>query len=162
MLTPLLILSKSDDGDLIKIVVGVVFAALWGLGALISSWNKKVEEQRKRRQSGTLPRDVRQPTAYQPQYPYPAPPPVPPAPARQRKRRRPAVAPAPPPPPEQAPEKPVPVSATASPTRAQAPQQRHELSESGRIARLLLKKDSLRAALILQEVLSPPVSLRDR
>ena len=158
MLTPLLILSNSDDGDLIKIVVGVVFAALWGLGALISSWNKKVEEQRKRRQSGQLPREIRQPTAYQPQYPYPVPPPVPAAPARQRKRRRQAVAPAPPPPPQQAPA----AATTAAPaTQTEAASKSSPASDAGRIARLVLRKDSVRAALILQEVLAPPVSLRD-
>jgi hypothetical protein len=43
----------------------------------------------------------------------------------------------------------------------ETPQKPAKTSEAARIARLIHRKDSLRAAIILQEVLAPPLALRD-
>jgi hypothetical protein len=156
LLLALFILARDNDSDIIKIVVGVIFLALWGLGALISAWNKKAEQERKRRQLGQLPQGLSQyyakqlQTPHQPQ--YVAPPPPPPT-QRSKKRRKSSIA-APPvpagPPPAPAPV--ATVQATTAPASA-AP-------EVARVARLVHRPESLRAAFILNEVLSPPVSLR--
>jgi hypothetical protein len=159
----LFILARDNDSDVIKIVVGIVFLALWGLGALISAWNKRAEEERRRRQLGQLPKTLgtdpyaRQYSA-QAQYGYPVvQPPPPPAPSQQRskKRRKSSISapPVPTPPPEI--HTPAPMA-----VQAQAPARPSPASESARIGRLVHRHDSLRAALILQEVLSPPLSLR--
>ena len=172
MIDQLLILARDNDNDVIKIVVGVVFLALWGLGALISSWNKKAEEERRRRQLGQLPQSMRQtpyaqqpypaqyPAQYPPQTPYggyavPQPPPPPPQ-ESQRKRSRKSWAAAPPVPVTGPPEMP----AQAIAAKAEAAEPAPVVPEVARIARLVHRPDSLRAALILNEVLSPPVSLR--
>jgi hypothetical protein len=165
MITELLILARDNDNDVIKIVVGIVFLALWGLGALISAWNKKAEEERRRRQLGQLPKTLgADPYARQyPQYPaqaqygYPvAQPPPPAAPQRSKKRRKSAISA--PPIPTSTPEISAPAPMVAA--QPQAPARPSAASEAARIGRLVHRHDSLRAALILQEVLSPPLSLR--
>ena len=173
LISQFLILARDSDNDVIKIVVGVVFLAIWGLGALISSLNKKAEEERRRRQLGQLPQSIRQapygqqpypaqyPAQYPPQTPYggyaaPQPPPPPPQ-ETQRKRRRKSAA-APPVPTSGPPEMPAPAVAVKAEAAAPGP----AIPEIARIARLVHRPDSLRAALILNEVLSPPVSLRQQ
>jgi hypothetical protein len=159
MFTLLPILARSDESDLTKIIVGIVFVALWGLGALISAWNKKVEEERKRRQMGRLPKGLSRTPYTPPPQPVLYPPAPPPPRTKQKRRRQPAFVP--PPTPEA---QPVAVqAATPQPAPAAGPSrsQSTAATEPSRIAQLVHRKDSLRAALILQEVLSPPLGLRD-
>lgn len=155
MFTLLPILARGED-DAIKIVIGVVVAIVWGIISLVSAINKKAQEQRRRQQYNQLP----------PQYPAqpdlvfapPAPPPIP----RQKGKRRKQRAAAPDVPQEELVEvAPMAVSAPIESPAARARAAQDAAPEASRVARLLKRPDTLRAAFILNEVLSPPVSMRD-
>jgi hypothetical protein len=158
------ILARSNDDDFTKIIVGVVFVVLWGLGALISAWNKKVEQERKRRQMGRLPTGLPSGPSPAPYTPPPQPvlypPPPPPAAARPKQKQRRRQAAFIPSPPAESQPAPVPHAVAAQPAPRAAAKSDAAPSEASKIARLVHRKDSVRAALILQEILSPPISLR--
>lgn len=161
MIEPLPLLARGDD-EAIKIIVGVIVAIVWGIISLVAAVNKKVKEQQRRQQYNQMPPGV--PTmpsggAGPVIFSEPTPPPLP----RQRSKRR-----------KQRQEQMVPsdevvevahVPLASSPpiegqaARASAAQQ--AAPEASRVARLLRRPDSLRAAIILNEVLSPPKALRD-
>lgn len=151
----LFFLARGDD-DAIKIVIGVVVAIVWGIISLVSAINKKAQEQRRRQQYNQLPSQY--PTQPDLVFAPPAPPPIP----RQKGKRRKQRATAHEVPQEELVEvAPIANSAIESPTaRAKAAQD--AAPDASRVARLLKRPDTLRAAFILNEVLSPPVSMRDR
>jgi hypothetical protein len=159
-----LILARSSDDDWIKVVFGIIVAVIWGLGALVSAVNKKAEEAKRRQRYARLPQDATAPTSpralgagfpsQQPQT----------ARTKQQKKqrqpkRRPVVVPTPPVPavPVYAAPAVAAPAATTQPARnaiaaAAAP-------PASRIARLVRRSDSLRAAIILNEILAPPPGL---
>jgi hypothetical protein len=163
------ILARSSDDDWIKVVFGVIVAIIWGIGALVAAVNKKAQEAKRRRQYNRLPSDIarrQQPTSPRAMgagFPPQAAPKQ--AKARGGKRRPVVVAQppvpvaarsyqqAPPPPPISQPAAPIAPSARKASAAAAAP-------SASRIARLVRRPESLRAALILKEILAPPPGLR--
>jgi hypothetical protein len=142
-----------------KIVFGVAAVIIWGLFQLIGAIAKKAEDAKRRQRYGRLPEDV----ARRGGTPLPVPPPVP-GQRKQNKvkgnrRRAPLVAPPPPVVQQQ-------VQAIASGVReaaASRPQVRRAAAgaPAGQIARLLRRPESLRAAVIMNEVMSKPLALRE-
>jgi len=146
MLPSLQILARGDDSDgMIKLVVGAIVVFFWLIGGLVSAVNKKAKEAQLRQMSGRMPQAA------------PAAPRVKakakPAPRQQPKRAvfaAPAVPTA----------APMPSASRIAPA-AQAPQQPAARPvPPAQIGRLLLRPETLRAAFILNEVLSPPLSVR--
>jgi hypothetical protein len=162
MLNITCILARSSDDELMKIVFGVGAVIVWGLFQLIGAVAKKAEEAKRRQRYGRLPEDV----ATRGGLP-PLPVPVGTIPGQRKqnkakvgKARAPRVAPAPPPQPvaQQRQQ----VRAVASGVRdAAASRARVAGAPAGQIARLLRRPESLRAALIMNEVMSKPVALRE-
>jgi hypothetical protein len=148
------ILARSSDDDWIKVVGGVIVAIIWGIGALVSAVNKKAQEAKRRQQYGRVPRDVSvSPAQQQQQQRAKA--------QKQRSKRRPVIAAAPPVPvravssaPPAAPEPAAIAQSTRNATAAAA------APPAKRIARLVRRPESLRAALILNEILAPPPGLK--
>jgi hypothetical protein len=152
-------IAKSSDDSMIKLIFGGIVLAFWLGGALISALNKRIEENKRRARYGQMPAG------------YTVPPPVPAArsagfapppakakrakPAKRASQRLAAVAPQPPPRPTFST-----AAAPAQPAPAAPPRQPSSAPPS-QIARLLRRPESLRAAFILNEVLSPPLSVRD-
>jgi hypothetical protein len=156
------ILARSSDDDWMKIVFGVGAVIVWGLFQLIGAVAKKAEDAKRRQRYGRLPEDVARrgggrPSAFPP----------PPIPGQRKqnkgkggKRRAPLVA---------SPVSPAPVvqqqqqvQAIASGVReAAASRARAAGAPAGQIARLLRRPESLRAAVIMNEVMSKPVALRE-
>jgi hypothetical protein len=162
MLNVTYILARSGEDELMKIVFGVAAVVIWGLFQLIGAIAKKAEDAKRRQQYGRLPEDVARGGGTP--LPVPAPPPVPWGQKQTKGRgnkkaskRAPLVAPAPPPAVQ-------PVPAIASGVReaaASRPQARAAGAPAGQIARLLRRPESLRAAVVLSEVMSKPVALRE-
>lgn len=150
---PILAARGSED-SMIKLIFGAIVVAFWIGGAIISAINKRIEENKRRARYGQMP----------PNFMRPVPPPVPnpagfsgkaKAPKKAAKRKPAPVAPQPLARPAlTAPAAPRPAPA-AQPTRPAAAQ-----AAPSAIAQLLRRPETLRAALILNEVLSPPLSLR--
>lgn len=156
-----LILARSSDDDWIKVVFGVIVAIIWGLGALVSAVNKKAQDAKRRQQYGRLPVDVAKPTSpramgagYPKHQTAKAPKP--------RAKRRPVVVAQPPVPAVHVYQAPPPISETAPPIAQSARDAAAAAAAppANRIARLVRRPDSLRAALILNEILAPPPGLR--
>ena len=161
-MTPVLpiFIARSSDDAMIKLIFGGIVLVFWLGGALISALNKRIEENKRRARYGQMPVS------------YTVPPPVPaaraagfgtpPAKAKPAKRAkqattRQAVAAPPQPPPR-------PTFKTAAPPVQAVPPASARPASSvppNQIARLLRRPESFRAALILNEVLSPPLSVRD-
>ena len=161
--------ARSHDDDWVKILFGVMAFLIWVGGAIVSAIKKKAEENRRVQRYGQVPAGVK-PTATPPVLPPPVPR-TPPAMAGRGKsgrtvaKRLQAVAP----PPARATAA---AAATFNRTAAISPtppvtvaaQPRGASSSpapANQIGRLLRRTDSLRAAFILNEVLSPPLSLRE-
>ena len=153
------ILARTRDDEIMKIIFGVGAVIVWGIFQAIAAIAKKAEDAKRRQKYGRLPEDVATRTPS-----FPVPPPVPGKRAKQPKsksqpKRRPTSAPQPaaivrspaPTPAYTAPAEPVPTRAKPANIAASA----------NRIGRLLRQPASLRAAFILNEVLSQPVALRD-
>jgi hypothetical protein len=136
--------AKSSEDSTIKLIFGAIVVAFWLGSALISAINKRVQENKRRARYGQMPQGFNRPA---PQSARTAagfsPPPVKAKSARRAKRQAIAVAP--------------PISA-APPAPARAAS---KAAPPAQIARLLHRPESLRAALILNEILSPPLSIRD-
>jgi hypothetical protein len=150
-------IAKSSEDSMIKLIFGAIVAIFWIGGAIISAINKRVQENKRRAQYGQMP----------PTFMRPIPPPVrnpagfahapakgkavkkaakrKPVPAAPQPQARPALT--------MAAAQPAPAAQPARPATAQA--------APSAIARLLRRPETLRAALILNEILSPPLSLRD-
>jgi hypothetical protein len=141
------ILARSGEDSFIKVIFGVIVLVIWLGGALMSALQKRAEEAKRRARYNKMPTGVTRPV------PPPVPPPAKSKPKRGVKRQTVSN------PPPSAPIIRQPAVATAP--RAPAPTRAAPAAEPSQIARLLRRPDSLRAALILNEVLSPPVALRD-
>ena len=182
--------ARSGDDDWMKIVFGVGAVIVWGLFQLTGALAKKADDAKRRRQYGQMPEDVR-PYGYggvatppPPPVPSGLKPSRQPQPQQQGKRKgnggrgkgggkraqAAAVAEA---------------ARAAQQLAAATAQQEYEASRAaaaaarpdeedahvrrpvraaapaGQIGRLLRRPDSLRAALILNEVMAKPVALRD-
>jgi hypothetical protein len=164
---PIILAARSHDQDWFKILFGVIALFIWVGGAIVSAIKKKAEENRRVQRYGQMPAGMA------PTLPPPVPPAVPrvqPAAVGRGKsgrtiaKRVQAAAP-----PARAAVAAV-VAGTfnraAAPTAtatasAQPRATTSSLAPANQIGRLLKRADSLRAALILNEVLSPPLSLRD-
>jgi hypothetical protein len=162
MLNITYILARSGEDELMKIVFGVAAVIIWGLFQLIGAIAKKAEDAKRRQRYGRLPEDV----ARRGGTPLSVPP-VPPVPGQRKqnrvkgnKRRAPLVAPPPPVVQQQ-------VQAIASGVREAAAASRPQVrraavgAPAGQIARLLRRPESLRAAVIMNEVMSKPLALRE-
>jgi hypothetical protein len=159
-MTPLLTIfvAKSSEDSMIKLIFGAIVLAFWVGGAIISAINKRVQEGKRRAQYGQMPATFMRPV----------PPPVPnragfsaPAKATPAKKspKRKAVPAAPQPPARPTFSTKAATSAPSAPSAARtAPAAKAAPSA---IAQLLHRPETLRAALILNEVLSPPLSLRN-
>ena len=151
-MTPLtFIYAKSDDENFIKLIVGVIVAIFWVIGGIASAVKKKSDEAQKRartRQGAATSLPPATPATQQPK-------------SRQQKRARlQFVAPPPPPPVSQL----APAASVGRTTQPTAPAAKAKSSgpvPPDQIARLLKRPETLRAAMILNEVLSPPLALRD-
>jgi hypothetical protein len=152
------ILARSGEDSFIKMIFGVIVLIIWLGGALMSALQKRAQEAKRRARYNQMPAG----------YTRPAPPPVataagfpapPPAKAKSKRTAK-RQADAQPPPPSPKPRLAGPTLATTPP--APAPARNAPAAQPSQIARLLRRPESLRAALILNEVLSPPVALRDR
>jgi hypothetical protein len=152
-----LLLARSDEDSMIKLIFGAIVAIFWVGGAIISAINKRVQENKRRAQYGQMP----------PTFMRPIPPPVPnpagfsnaPAKAKAAKKaakRKPVPAV---PQPQARPALSVAAAASAPAAPSARPAATAQAAPSA-IARLLRRPETLRAALILNEVLSPPLSLR--
>jgi hypothetical protein len=146
-------LARSDEDSMIKLIFGAIVLAFWVGGAIISAINKRVQEGKRRAQFGQMP----------PTFMRPIPPSVPnPAgfsgkakPPKKVAKRKPVAAPQPP-------ARPALTAPAARPAPAAQPARPATPQAAPRaIAQLLRRPETLRAALILNEVLSPPLSLRN-
>ena len=154
------LLARTRDDEIMKIIFGVGAVVVWGIFQLIAAVAKKAEENKRRAQYGRLPEGV----ATRPGFPAPPPVPVPQRPKAAKKPKRRAV-----------PAQPVPVAAaipaayqSATPQHAavvEGPKgrakQAGDLPPANRVGRLVRQPATLRAAFVLNEVLSKPVALRD-
>jgi hypothetical protein len=156
MMSMLSILAKSEDDSIIKLIFGVIVVAFWLISALVSAINKKAKETRRRESFGQLPRDLKS---------------SPPLPPEVRLKRMTA-----PPPKIRPAQKSTPRSTYAAPaivamptsnlsraataTQVTRTQSAAKVVPPGQIARLLQRPDTLRAAFVLNEVLTPPLSIR--
>jgi len=157
------ILARSSDDEFMKIVFGVGAVIVWGLFQLIGGIAKKAEEAKRRQRYGRLPADVARRGG--------APPlPIPPMPGQRKQNkakgtRKVAAAP----PPKRAALVAPGATAFAAGGGGQAAQQpvavakrpRAAGAPAGQIAGLLRRPESLRAGVILNEVLGRPVGLRE-
>jgi hypothetical protein len=160
------ILARSSDDDWIKVVFGVIVAIIWGIGALVAAVNKKAQEAKRRRQYNRLPSDVarrQQPTSPRAMGAGFPPQPAPKA-AKPRAKRRPVVVAQPPVPVAPVYAAPPPISQAAPPAAISQSTRRASAAaaapSASRIGRLIRRPESLRAALILNEILAPPPGLR--
>jgi hypothetical protein len=170
MLNITYILARSGEDDLMKIVFGVAAVIIWGLFQLIGAVAKKAEEAKRRQRYGRLPEDVARRGGMPPLS-------VPPVPGQRKQNkvkggRKTAAAP-----PKGAARVAPTAAAFASAAQSHAtavgarqaaaaasrPQEsrRAGAAPAGQIARLLRRPESLRAALIMNEVMSKPVGLRE-
>jgi hypothetical protein len=173
------ILARGDDNDFMKFVFGVVVVVLWGFGALVSAINKRAEAERRRRmQYEQLARESGMGGGGSVGY---GPPPVPARiPGGQRpkqkqkqpkQRKRIAVATPPTLPGQRAAAEPAahpayqpavaggstaPIGDAPAAPRAGS----GGAASASRVARLLRRPDTLRAAFILSEILAPPPSIK--
>ena len=150
------ILARSGEDSFIKVIFGIIVLVIWLGGALMSALQKRAEEAKRRARYNQMPTGYTRPVPPPVQNPagFPAPP------VAKSKSKRAAK--------RQTISKPVPsvpvvrqAAAPAAPPTA-APVRSAPVAQPSQIARLLRRPESLRAALILNEVLSPPVALRDR
>ena len=158
------ILARTRDDEIMKIVFGVGAVIVWGIFQAIAAIAKKAEDAKRRQKYGRLPEDVanRRPS-------FPVPPPVPTqqrsqakAKSKARGNKRPIPIPARP----TAPHSPVPQSATPQYAAVvEGPKgrakQAGDIAPANRVGRLVRQPATLRAALVLNEVLSKPVALRE-
>jgi hypothetical protein len=148
--------ARSSDDHWFKLLFGAIMVVLWVGGAILSAIKKRMEENKGRQQYGRMAGPVA----------MPAPPPVPRVPPRKiakpQVHRQRVVAPPLPPQARVAvaapPVRIAAATASAEPRRAAGGA---GVAPPNQIARLLRRPDSLRAALILNEVLGPPLSIRD-
>jgi hypothetical protein len=152
------ILARSDDESIIKFIFGAIVLVFWLGGVLLSAIKKRVDEAKRRASYGQMPSGFTPP----PTVPMPSagfPPALPKGKVKPAKRA--AKRQAPPPPPKPAPAQVA--SRLAAPPPAPPPQSRAAPATvpPSQIAHLLRRRETLRAALILNEVLSKPLSLRD-
>jgi hypothetical protein len=156
------ILARSGEDQWIKLVFGAVVFFFWLIGAIVSAINKKTQENKRRDSLGQLPQNLGAA-----RFPIPARPPV-----KTRTASRPAAPARQPVPPRQSYAAPAAPAIEAMPvinlSRASAATQVTQkkttaapVAPANQIGRLLRRSDSLRAAFILNEVMSPPLSLRD-
>ncbi|MDB5320314.1 MAG: hypothetical protein JWN40_1945 [Phycisphaerales bacterium] len=150
--------AKSSEDSMIKLIFGAIVVAFWLGSALISAINKRVQENKRRARYGQMPQGFTRPAPPSARVAAGfSPPPVKAKSARRAKRQ--AIAPAP-----QPPVRPTFSTAVAPPISAAPPAPARAASKAAppaQIARLLHRPESLRAALILNEILSPPLSIRD-
>jgi hypothetical protein len=154
------ILARSGEDSFIKILFGIIVLVIWLGGALMSALQKRAEEAKRRARYNQMPTGYTRPVPPVPANPagFPTPPP-PKAKSKRAAKRQNLGKPLPSAP---APAIVRPTLATAPPTPATTRATPAPTAQPSQIARLLRRPDSLRAALILNEVLSPPVALRDR
>jgi hypothetical protein len=136
---------------MIKLIVGVIVAIFWAIGGIASAVKKKSDEAQKRTRA-RLPSGAAAPVPAPASYP---------APKRVRSQQK-KLAPvqqtfaAPPPAPPRPPVTAQPAqTAPAAKVNASAP------VPPDQIARLLRRPETLRAAMILNEVMAPPKALRE-
>ena len=151
------ILARTETDSMIKLIFGVVVVAFWLIGALISAINKKTEEARRRGMLGPTPRGFTV---------LPQTPPevrlsrmvVPPVPAQAAKRavKRPSYAA-----PAIAAMPSSNLSTASVATAVTKSQGAAKVVPPSQIGKLLKRPETLRAAFILNEVLSPPLSQRE-
>lgn len=154
---PTFILSTpSSDDAFIKVVVGIIIMVFWLGGALMSALKKRADDAKRRARYNQTPAGFKRPA----RAPATAPAGVPTAQraksrANQRAPKRQAYVPL-------ATAAPSVSRITAAPTAPapSRPARTAAVAPPSQIAHLLRRPESLRAALILNEVLSPPVSLR--
>ena len=151
------ILARSEEDSIIKIVFGVIVFVFWLISALVSAIKKKAEEDKRRQSYGQLPRDFSPPA------------PVPPEVRLKRMTAPPAKVRAPQNAPAVRSQYAAPaivampnsnLSRAASATQVTKTQSAAKVIPPGQIARLLQRPDTLRAAFVLNEVLTPPLSIR--
>jgi hypothetical protein len=158
-------LARSSDDSMIKLIFGAIVMIFWIGGALISAINKRIEENKRRARYGQMPAGYTVPPAQPPAATARAAGfPTPPAKAKSAKRGKPAPKrqqmPAARPQPQARPT----FTTLAAPVQSApvAPVRQQQASAPpSQIGRLLRRPESLRAALILNEILSPPLSVRD-
>jgi len=156
-MSPILpILARNSEDSMIKLIFGAIVVAFWIGGAIISAINKRVQDSKRRASYGQMP----------PTFQRPIPPPVPNragfagGKAAKKAAKRKAVAAAAAPQPQARVAQAAPLAQPAPPASAARPAQAAQHPPCT-IARLLRRPETLRAALILNEVLSPPLSLRN-
>jgi hypothetical protein len=166
---PIILAARSHDEDWIKILFGVMAFLIWVGGAIVSAIKKRAEENRRVQRYGQMPAGVT-PTAAPPMLPPPVPQRMPQTAGRAKSGRTMAKRVQAPPAARvtagvvaatlnrAAMAAPATVLAAAAPVQRAAPL---SPAPANQIGRLLRRADSLRAALILNEVLSPPLSLRE-
>jgi hypothetical protein len=158
--------ARSHDENWIKILFGVMAFLIWVGGAIVSAIKKKAEENRRVQRYGQMPSGV---TPAPPMLPPPVPQRTPQTAGRAKSGRTMAkrVQAAAPPARTMAAAaatfnrtaaiSAAPPATVAAQPRAASPSP----APANQIGRLLRRADSLRAALILNEVFSPPLSLRE-
>ena len=162
MLNITCILARSGEDELMKIVFGVAAVVVWGLFQLIGAIAKKAEDAKRRQRYGRLPADVARRGGMPPLPTIP----TPPIPgqrkqnkAKSAKKRAPVMAASPPV--GQAVREIASGVQEVAASRAQVRRAAASVAPAGQIARLLRRPESLRAAVIMNEVMSKPVALRE-
>lgn len=151
------ILARSSDNDAVKVIFGIIVAVFWLIGALASALNKKAKENQRRQASGQLPGNLGAA-----RFPIPAVPVMSqaPAPPTRKKRKVPKL---PPTPAQAAPQvQQAQIDAEAPTSRQQQQRSQANLTPANTIGRLPQRPEWLRAAFIMNEVLGPPLSLREK
>lgn len=150
------ILARSGEDQWIKVVVGAVVAVFWLIGALVSAINKKAQENKRRQGFEPLPQVLNAPPLQR----QARSPKLVPIPRKAQPAQRPAAV-------QQGYAAPIAAMPATNLSRATAATQvshsqtAAKAAPPSQIARLLQRPDTLRAAFILNEVLSSPLALRD-
>jgi hypothetical protein len=151
------ILARSDTDSAVKLIFGVIVVVFWLIGALVSAVNKRAEENRRRAAAGQIQRGF-------PMLPQQAAPDVRlsqmTAPARVA-QQRPAARRAAPAAGAIAAMPSANLSKATAATQVTRSQGAAKVVPPSQIGKLLKRPETLRAAFILNEVLSPPLSMRE-
>ena len=156
----LIFLARNDDGDAVKYVFGAIVVFAWIVGAIASAVNKKAKEaQAARGRYNPRPANVGN---FPPPVPAHAGRGNPKQKQRARQQKRQAVAVVAPPQPVAQPVAAYEHQAPAETGAARNRRAAAAAAPANQIGRLLRRRETVRAAFILNEVIAPPLSLRDR
>lgn len=152
------ILARTRDDEIMKIIFGVGAVIVWGIFQAIAAIAKKAEDAKRRQKYGRLPEDVATRTPS-----FPVPPPVPTQKRGKQPKPKRRATPAPPVTVRQPAAVPptAPAYAAVAQTAPARAKPASTAAPANRVGRLLRQPASLRAAFILNEVLSQPIALRD-